>query len=83
MHTPLPCTAINEPTASPTLEKIPDPIPTNRKSDTSMTANEATKEQWLASDWDEPLDVAFVFNSIDDKEASNNEGRKCGHALRW
>ena len=41
--------------------------------------DEKAKDQWLASDWDDPTEVAIVYSSVGDGTAES----KCGHAVRW
>ena len=41
--------------------------------------DEKEKDQWLASDWDDPTEVAIVYSSVGDGTAES----KCGHAVRW
>ena len=50
--------------------------------------NDNEKAQWLASDYDDPLEVAIVYNKVDNTDGSSGEDKsdataKCGHALRW
>jgi hypothetical protein len=49
---------------------------------TEATGADQAKAFWLASDFDDPLEVALVYNKVEDRRCSSEEG-KCGHALRW
>jgi hypothetical protein len=50
---------------------------TSSSTKVSKEETDSSKAHWFASDWDEPLDIAVVFNSV------QNENGKCGHALTW